>query len=301
MPKGKRYFGRNLVFWEGLILFLPRSASQHKDAGLPSTPRPHTLPLHTNALVVASHHVPPPCGPPPQASREAPPATSFACWPRSPRCWVEPREPSFPRTTCFAAAGEKTDHLNVVAAWGAARGAGARGPGGGGAAADETYGYRHVRAGVAGEPSGGGGLRPPARGDERGAVAQVQGVTRLRRATGLGQDERLPVGCEGMRNYRWALAPTSAAAGAGARVPVGCMDVCRAAEGRHLEVLRWRGSTAARGRRAYMMHRAWAVVHSPLRGDTLMRCSGFGTSGARLPMEPDDVCAALLSADTLSC
>ena len=83
------------------------------------------------------------------------------------------------------------------------------------------HGSRPVRAGGRGEPGGGGGLRPAAcERDERGRAAQTQGVLQVRRAAGLGQGERLPVGREDFRDDRSARGPSSDAAGAGARLPV---------------------------------------------------------------------------------
>jgi len=72
---------------------------------------------------------------------------------------------------------------------------------------------RPDRAGVAGKPRGRGDLRSAARGDERIGAAQDQGVSRVRRATSLGQGEQLPWVGEDARSDGSDRAP----AGAGAR------------------------------------------------------------------------------------
>ena len=76
-------------------------------------------------------------------------------------------------------------------------------------------------AGGAGEPRGRDGLWPAARGDDQRGAARDEGFHRNGRASGVGQGERLPVGCEDVRSDRSARTPASAAAGAGARLSVG--------------------------------------------------------------------------------
>jgi len=51
---------------------------------------------------------------------------------------------------------------------------------------------------VGSETGGGSGLRPAARGGDRGDAVPDQPVCRVRRAAGLTQGERLPVGGDGL-------------------------------------------------------------------------------------------------------
>jgi hypothetical protein len=78
------------------------------------------------------------------------------------------------------------------------------------------------------EEIGTGGARKEGVGGE----AQDHGVLHVRRATGLGQGERLPVGHADMHPRRRGRAAGGAAVGAGARLPVGLHDVRRSRVGR---------------------------------------------------------------------
>ena len=87
-------------------------------------------------------------------------------------------------------------------------------------------------------------LRPPARaehevvGQGRGAGLQARGLSRICRAAGLGEGERVPVGLADLSAGRCERKPGGAAVDAGARLPVECRHVSFRRSG-HLDVLRW--------------------------------------------------------------
>jgi hypothetical protein len=64
----------------------------------------------------------------------------------------------------------------------------------GGAAAARPYGADHARAGGAAVAGRGAGLGSPSRAEDTKSAAPVWGVLHVRRAAGLGQGERVPVG-----------------------------------------------------------------------------------------------------------
>jgi len=81
---------------------------------------------------------------------------------------------------------------------------------------------------------GGGGLPSAARGNVptgdwvpvggAGGDASARGLRRVHRAAGMGQGERLPVGCADLCARRSGRAPGGAAVGAGEQLPVGYDD-----------------------------------------------------------------------------
>jgi hypothetical protein len=86
-------------------------------------------------------------------------------------------------------------------------------------------------------PGGSGGVRSAARGEEmgggrgeececEGGDAPSQGVLHVHGAAGVGQEQRLPVGCEDVCHRRSRRASGDAAVGEGTRLPVGREDVC---------------------------------------------------------------------------
>jgi len=72
---------------------------------------------------------------------------------------------------------------------------------------------------------GGAGQLPAARGKGRVGEVEARGLCRVRPEVGVGEGQRVPVAREELAHCRRGRAPGGAAMGAGARLPVGSVDV----------------------------------------------------------------------------
>ena len=112
----------------------------------------------------------------------------------------------------------------------------------GGARAAGPHGRHHARAGGAAVAGGGAGIGPPALAHHGSAgAALAPGVLHVRRAVGLGEGERVPVGGRIVGwnvplerllcTSRCGRSPGGTAVGAGARLPVVRDDLCQRRKG----------------------------------------------------------------------